>query len=180
MRTRQWWTSSSTASAASVALAPAGEPNRWRVEVGDRSFDVTTPEFEFYRRRLRLDIDGSRERFLLTYEGNFIRAAHCGTQRTFEIYEPREWELAHHMPPPQTDGDSDELVCPMPGLIVRVAVSEGERVYAGQVLLTLESMKMESGVPAPRDGVIAAVHVEGGQAVDAGDALVTFAQADAD
>ena len=52
------------------------------------------------------------------------------------------------------------------------------RVYAGQVLLTLESMKMESGVAAPRDGVIEAVHVTSGQTVNAGDVLVTFAERD--
>jgi biotin carboxyl carrier protein len=47
-------------------------------------------------------------------------------------------------------------------------------VHAGQVLLTLESMKMESGVSSPRDGEIAKIHVDSGQAVEAGDLLVEF------
>jgi biotin carboxyl carrier protein len=63
----------------------------------------------------------------------------------------------------------------MPGLVVDVLAKPGERVYAGQVLLTLESMKMQSGVSAARDGEIREVKVKQGQAVEAGDVLVVFA-----
>ena len=70
--------------------------------------------------------------------------------------------------------DSHVLTCPMPGLVVAIRAREGEQVYAGQVLLTLESMKMESGVPAPRDGIIRSIQVTEGQAVDTGDILVEF------
>ena len=140
-----------------------------------KSYDVVTPDFEFYRRRLRLQIDGAPERFILRYEGNFMRTAHCGIRRTFEVYSPREWELARYMPPPVEEVDTDQLVCPMPGLVVDVLAKPGERVYAGQVLLTLESMKMQSGVPAMRDGEIREVKVKQGQAVEAGDVLVVFA-----
>ena len=58
---------------------------------------------------------------------------------------------------------------------LEIRVAEGETVHAGQVLLTLESMKMESGVPAPRDGEVAKIHVVSGQAVEAGDTLVELA-----
>jgi propionyl-CoA carboxylase alpha chain len=157
-----------------VQLIRHPTPNHWTVRVDDHSYDVITPDFEFYRRRLRLTIDRRRERFILRYEENFIRAAHCGIRRTFEIYSPREWALAEYMPAPLEAADTGLLVCPMPGLVVDVRVGDGERVYAGQVLLTLESMKMESGVSAPRDGEIRAVKVRKGQAVEAGDVLVEF------
>ena len=61
----------------------------------------------------------------------------------------------------------DELAvrAPMPGLVVSLSVDAGQSVTAGQVLLTLESMKMENEVCAPRDGVVRAVHVSAGELV---------------
>jgi len=158
-----------------VRLRAHVDPHRWTVAIDGDSYDVVTPEFEFYRRRLRLQIGGERQRFILRYEENFIRATHCGIRRTFEIYSPREWALAGYMPEPGEADDSGMLICPMPGLVVDVRVAEGESVYAGQVLLTLESMKMESGVSAPRDTEVKAVRVAKGQAVEAGDILIEFA-----
>jgi len=157
-----------------VSLQQGTDVNHWTVRVDDKVYEVVTPPFEFYRRRLRLEIGGERQRFLITYDGNFIRTAHCGIRRVFEVYSPREWEVAAFMPEPTSEGDSDVLLCPMPGLVVEVTAEPGARVYAGQVLLTLESMKMQSGVSAPRDGTIREVCVENGQAVEAGDVLVTF------
>ena len=78
-------------------------------------------------------------------------------------------------------GDDDEqataspaggsLAAPMPGTVLRVLVSPGDRVAAGQTLVLLEAMKMELSVASPGDGVVSAVHVEAGQLVPAGAAL---------
>ena len=149
--------------------------HHWRVTVDGRAYEVRTPSFEFYRRRLRLEIDGERHRFKLRYRDHFIDASYEGTRRTFEMYAPREWALLGYMPEPDEGADHAIITCPMPGLVVEVKVAEGETVHAGQVLLTLESMKMESGVPALRDGEIARVCVESGQTVDAGEVLIEFA-----
>ncbi len=157
-----------------VRLRREPESNRWILWLDEHPYDVVTPPFEFYRRRLALLIAGQRVRFRLTYEGNFIRAAYCGVRRTFEIYSPKEWALAAFMPAPAPPAAGDDLVCPMPGLVVEVPVGVGDRVYSGQVLVVLESMKMESGVASSRDGEISAVLVEKGQAVDAGDVLMRF------
>lgn len=69
---------------------------------------------------------------------------------------------------------SNELLCPMPGLVVDVPVKKGDHVTRGQNLVTLESMKMESNVAFPVDGMIAEVLVKKEKAVDAGDVLVRF------
>ena len=63
---------------------------------------------------------------------------------------------------------------PMPGTIVSVAVSAGQSVKSGDVLLVLEAMKMENEIMAPRDGVVAGVHVAKGESVDSGKALVSL------
>jgi propionyl-CoA carboxylase alpha chain len=64
---------------------------------------------------------------------------------------------------------SKYLLCPMPGLVVSVAVIEGEKVEAGQVLATVEAMKMENILRAEKSGTIGKVLAKAGDslAVDA-------------
>ena len=63
----------------------------------------------------------------------------------------------------------------MPGSVASVAVTEGQEVHAGQVLLTLEAMKMETALHAERDGTIQRIVKPAGTAVDAKDLLIVYA-----
>jgi len=63
---------------------------------------------------------------------------------------------------------------PMPGLVVRVEVADGQRVDAGAGLVVVEAMKMENELRAPRAGMVQTVHVAVGQAVEKGMPLVTL------
>ena len=64
---------------------------------------------------------------------------------------------------------------PMPGLVVRIEVAEGQQVDAGAGLVVVEAMKMENELRAPRSGRVQTVHVAVGQAVEKGASLVTLA-----
>jgi pyruvate carboxylase len=68
----------------------------------------------------------------------------------------------------------DEVGAPMPGTIVTVNVLAGHKVVRGDVLVTIEAMKMETSVRAERDGVIAQVVARPGQSVDAKDLLLVL------
>ena len=61
---------------------------------------------------------------------------------------------------------------PMPGVVASVGVAQGTQVKQGDLLLTIEAMKMETGLHADRDGTIKALHVGPGQQIDAKDLLV--------
>jgi biotin carboxyl carrier protein len=63
----------------------------------------------------------------------------------------------------------------MPGRVVKVHVSAGDEVEAGQALLVVEAMKMENELRAKAPGKITEVHVAAGEAVEANAKLVTFA-----
>ncbi len=63
---------------------------------------------------------------------------------------------------------------PMPGTIVNVVVSAGQSVKAGDDLVFIEAMKMETPVKAPKDAVVATVDVTKGESVDSGKVLVTL------
>jgi pyruvate carboxylase subunit B len=64
------------------------------------------------------------------------------------------------------------LVAPMPGLIVRIAVAEGDTVHAGQGLIVMEAMKMENELRAPGNGTVRRVTVATGTAVEKGTILI--------
>lgn len=63
---------------------------------------------------------------------------------------------------------------PMPGTVVNVVVSTGQAVKAGDDLVFIEAMKMETPVKAPQDGTVATVNVAKGESVDSGKVLVTL------
>jgi pyruvate carboxylase len=71
-------------------------------------------------------------------------------------------------------GNPLHVGAPMPGLVVRVAVAEGDVVEAGAKMFTLEAMKMETTIYAERSGVVAEVLVPAGTQVDAGDLLLRY------
>jgi len=64
----------------------------------------------------------------------------------------------------------------MPGAVASVSVTEGQKVHMGEVLLTLEAMKMETAIYAERDGTIARIAAPAGSQVDAKDLLIVFAE----
>ena len=77
--------------------------------------------------------------------------------------------------PKAADGNAAHVGAPMPGAIASVAVLAGQKVNAGDLLLTIEAMKMETGIHAERAGVVQAVHVQAGSQIEAKDLLVEFA-----
>ena len=69
----------------------------------------------------------------------------------------------------------EQVTAPMPGNILKVNVSAGQAVKAGDVLAVLEAMKMENEIVAPRDGTVAQVVTSKGSVVDTGAPLVVLA-----
>ncbi len=72
-------------------------------------------------------------------------------------------------------GNDKHVGAPMPGVVSTVAVAQGQNVKAGDVLLSIEAMKMETALRAERDGSIAEVLVRPGEQIDAKDLLVVYA-----
>ncbi len=69
-------------------------------------------------------------------------------------------------------GNADHVGAPMPGVVASIGVQPGQEVSEGDLLLTIEAMKMETGIHAERDAVVKAVHVGPGGQIDAKDLLV--------
>jgi pyruvate carboxylase subunit B len=77
-------------------------------------------------------------------------------------------------PVPITAAPDSVVTAPMPGLVLRYLVNEGDRVKAGDPVVLLEAMKMQNNLPAPRDGRIAGLAFKAGDSVNRGDVLLTL------
>ena len=96
-----------------------------------------------------------------------------GQPRTIRI-EDNRFAADHPKAEKAEDGNPNHVAAPMPGIVGSVAVVPGQLVHAGDMLLTLEAMKMETALHAERDGVIERVVAPAGTQVDAKDLLVVF------
>lgn len=113
----------------------------------------------------------SYEAFVYPDEGGW-QVLMQGTLYEVEVIDEREFLLRQQAGSGLAETGPFNLKAPMPGLIVAVPVSVGQDVRKGDVLVILESMKMQNEIKAPRDGTVAAVFVQGGQSVNQGEPLV--------
>jgi 3-methylcrotonyl-CoA carboxylase alpha subunit len=80
----------------------------------------------------------------------------------------------------EADQDEDRLCAPMPGKIIAIHASNGDRVRRGQLLLVMEAMKMEHSIVAPHDGAVEQVRYKVGDQVEEGATLVSLREAEGD
>ncbi len=97
-----------------------------------------------------------------------------GADLKVRVQTPRQAELAALMPEKQAPDTSRLLLCPMPGLIVKVNVSAGDEVQEGQALCTVEAMKMENILRAERKGKVAKVNAQPGDSFAVDDVIMEF------
>ena len=99
-----------------------------------------------------------------------------GQPRTVKV-ENREAAATVIRRPKADPANACHVSAPMPGVVASIAVASGRHVVAGDLLMTIEAMKMETALHAERDGTVAALHVAAGQSVDAKDLLLEYAAA---
>ncbi len=100
---------------------------------------------------------------------NGIRLAHQGVEVPVYVWTEAEAASAKLMPVTTAADTGKKLLCPMPGLIVSIAVTEGQEVKAGETLAVVEAMKMQNVLRAEQDGTVKKIHASAGAtlAVDA-------------
>ncbi|HSI39379.1 MAG TPA: acetyl/propionyl/methylcrotonyl-CoA carboxylase subunit alpha [Xanthobacteraceae bacterium] len=106
---------------------------------------------------------------------NGVALAFRGVAVEAHVYTEREAALAELMPVKTASGSGKQLLCPMPGLVVSVAVTEGQEVKAGDTLAVVEAMKMENVLRAERDGTVKAVLAKAGDSLAVDAVILEFA-----
>ncbi|MGD9294426.1 MAG: acetyl/propionyl/methylcrotonyl-CoA carboxylase subunit alpha [Roseobacter sp.] len=97
-----------------------------------------------------------------------------GADIKVHVRSPRQAELALKMPEKLPPDTSKMLLCPMPGLVVKVDVSVGDEVQEGQALCTIEAMKMENILRAERKGVVTRINADAGDSLAVDDVIMEF------
>ena len=80
--------------------------------------------------------------------------------------------------PKADETNPNHIGAPMPGVVATIGAHPGQHVHEGDLLLTIEAMKMETGIHAERDAIVKAIHVTAGGQIDAKDLLVEFEAAE--
>jgi propionyl-CoA carboxylase alpha chain len=90
------------------------------------------------------------------------------------VRRPRQAELAALMPEKLPPDTSKMLLCPMPGLVVKINVEVGEEVQEGQALCTIEAMKMENILRAEKKSVVSKINAAAGDSLAVDDVIIEF------
>jgi propionyl-CoA carboxylase alpha chain len=106
---------------------------------------------------------------------NGFELAYRGFEVKAFVYTEREARYARLMPVKQLSGSEKAVRCPMPGLVVSLAVAEDQEVKAGETLAVVEAMKMENILRAERDGTIKTIRVKPGDSVAVDAVIMEFA-----
>jgi len=97
-----------------------------------------------------------------------------GADFDVHVRSPRQAELAALMPEKVAPDTSKMLLCPMPGLVVRIDVAEGDDVQEGQALAVVEAMKMENILRAEKKGKVSKINAEAGDSLAVDDVILEF------
>ena len=106
---------------------------------------------------------------------NGFLLAHRGIETTAFVYTESESAAARLMPVKVATDTGKKLLCPMPGLVVSIAVTPGQEVKAGETLAVVEAMKMENVLRAERDGTVKAVFAKKGDSLAVDAVILEFA-----
>ena len=121
-----------------------------------------------------LDVDGTPLVLKVGKVTGGFRVRSRGTDTVVRVLSPRQAELTALMPEKVAPDTSKLLLCPMPGLIVKVDVTVGDEVQEGQALCTVEAMKMENILRAEKKGVVSKVHASAGESLAVDDIILEF------
>jgi acetyl-CoA/propionyl-CoA carboxylase biotin carboxyl carrier protein len=171
--------------AAAVAAAGTAEPDGpWRrvfeqgearvvdgrVRVGERAWDARVHRSGDQDRGLMLiELDGIARNYAVVRDGEDVWIGRDGHQ--LHARAVRQDRSGASLP-------KGSLEAPMPGTVLMVRVQNGDTVNDGEVLLIVESMKMELQITAPSAGVVSGITVSAGDRVELGQALVAITPAD--
>ena len=103
-----------------------------------------------------------------------FRVRSRGADLKVHVRTPRQAELVRWMIEKLPPDTSRLLLCPMPGMIVKVDVSEGEEVQEGQALCTVEAMKMENILRAEKKCTVSKINVSAGESLSVDDVIMEF------
>jgi propionyl-CoA carboxylase alpha chain len=174
---------------------PHSAAREFVVSIGDAQIDVTDATYAgsaitaniagaFYGAKIiwqpgdsvmRVTEDNRQFVIQITRKHGGYEITHGGARVLVTVRSRRAAELAALMPAKVAADTSKFLLCPMPGLVVSINVSQGQQVEAGETLAVVEAMKMENVLTAERAGTVKSVNAKKGDSLALDDVILEFA-----
>ncbi|QZN90138.1 sodium-extruding oxaloacetate decarboxylase subunit alpha [Idiomarina abyssalis] len=147
------------------AFEPApGQETEEKAEAKEKEAPATTGSVEQYE----VEVDGKRYNVKVGPTGKLDSVKSASSDEQSKSSETQSDASGE-----SSSGEGETIKAPLAGNIFKVVAKEGSTVKAGDVVLVLEAMKMETDIKAEKDGKVQSLHVKEGDAVTVGDALVT-------
>ncbi|AMY69639.1 acetyl-CoA carboxylase biotin carboxylase subunit [Frigidibacter mobilis] len=156
------------------AVTIAADPEGATVRFEDGSQHRVSSDWVPGQSLARLDVDGTPLVLKVGKVPQGFRLRLRGADLKVHVRSPRQAELAALMPEKMPPDTSKFLLCPMPGLIVKINVAEGDEVQEGQALATVEAMKMENILRAERKGIVKKVAAAPGASLRVDEVIMEF------
>jgi len=137
------------------------------------TYRVTT-DWRFGDNLVHAEVNGRPVTVQLDTHRAGYRLFHRGVELEVLVVTPTEAELTRHMLDKKPPDLSKFLLSPMPGLLVRLLVAEGDEIKAGEELAVVEAMKMENSLRATDDGVVAKILAHEGDSLAVDQPIVEF------
>jgi propionyl-CoA carboxylase alpha chain len=106
---------------------------------------------------------------------NGFALSFAGVETKAYVYTEREAAYARLMPVKEAADTGKQVLCPMPGLVVSIAVAEGQEVKVGETVAVVEAMKMENVLRAEIDGTVKKIHAKSGDSLAVDTVILEFA-----
>jgi biotin carboxyl carrier protein len=140
----------------------------WKISLDGKEVEASV--MELAPNTFSVLLNGKSHQIRIAPRANGSLTLHTGlAEYRAEVSDPRVWRGRRHGAL-EVEG-RQQITAPMPGKVVRVLVSEGDAVAAGQGLLVVEAMKMQNEIHSPKGGRVEKLFARENQAVNAGDVL---------
>jgi len=143
------------------------------VTYADETYEVAT-DWELGQPLLHCSINGRRATFQVKREGIWLSIFHSGSHTKALVIPPRAAEMHSYMLEKEAPDLSRYLLSPMPGLLVKLSVAEGDEVKAGAELAVIEAMKMENVLRAEQDAVVSNIKAVVGDSLTVEQIIMEF------
>ncbi len=157
----------------SFDVTTAADRDGATIAIGDDTFRVES-DWTPGQPLARLMVDGTPLVMKVGKISGGFRVRYRGADLKVHVRTPLQAELARLMPEKLPPDTSKMLLCPMPGLIVKIDVEAGQEVQEGQALCTVEAMKMENILRAERKGVVSKINASAGDSLAVDDIIMEF------
>ncbi len=143
------------------------------VEYAGKGYEVLS-DWKLGQPLFRCTINGKAACFQIERDGIRLHLLHMGNQTSALVMTPRSAEMQALMLEKEPPDLSRYLLSPMPGLLVKLSVTEGEEVKAGDELAVIEAMKMENVLRAQQDAVVAKIDAQVGDSLRVDQVIMEF------